>query len=52
MFGLWHAPDGFDFPIPQSANLAGAEACRYTENADSFLRILSILAATVFLNLL
>jgi hypothetical protein len=26
------APAGFNFPIPQSADLAGAEACRYSEN--------------------
>jgi hypothetical protein len=28
---------GFHFPIPQSADLAGAEACRYSENRQYIL---------------
>jgi hypothetical protein len=33
------ADAGFNFPISQSANPAGAEACRYSENRQFFLRL-------------
>jgi hypothetical protein len=33
--------------ISQSADPAGAEACRYSENRRFFLRLLSLFAATV-----
>jgi hypothetical protein len=41
------APAGFNFPIPQSADPAGAEARRYSENRQFILRLF---AATVCLN--
>jgi hypothetical protein len=46
------APAGFNFPIPLSANPAGAEARRYSEKRQFFLRLLSLFAATVFFELL
>jgi hypothetical protein len=38
--------------ISQSADQAGAEACRYSENRHSFLRLLRLFAATVLFELL